>query len=103
MNAYLHLWLIPLAPFAGFLFNGLLGRRLPKFLVTAMIRCGENSLPIYCLSVLLSFVGHVILVEYSGSFATQVAVSIAGILLMSVVATLLTYEARLDRHGPRLF
>jgi len=76
---------------------------LPKSLVTAMIRCGENSLPIYCLSVLLSFVGHVILVEYSGSFATQVAVSIAGILLMSVVATLLTYEARLDRHGPRLF
>jgi len=36
MNAYLHLWLIPLAPFAGFLFNGLLGRRLPKFLVTTV-------------------------------------------------------------------
>jgi NADH-quinone oxidoreductase subunit L len=34
MNAYLHLWLIPLLPFAGFLFNGLLGRRLPKWLVT---------------------------------------------------------------------
>ena len=27
----------------------------------AMIRCGENSLPIYCLSVLLSFIGHVVL------------------------------------------
>jgi NADH-quinone oxidoreductase subunit L len=36
MNAYLHLWLIPLLPFAGFLFNGLLGRRLPKALVTAV-------------------------------------------------------------------
>src|ERR1035438_1222481 len=34
MNAYLHLWLIPLLPFLGFLFNGLLGRRLPKWLVT---------------------------------------------------------------------
>src|ERR1035437_3075871 len=34
MNAYLHLWLIPLLPFAGFLFNGLLGRRLPKWLGT---------------------------------------------------------------------
>ena len=34
MNAYLHLWLIPLLPFLGFLFNGLLGRQLPKWLVT---------------------------------------------------------------------
>jgi len=57
---------------------------LPKSLITSMIRCGENSLAIYCLIVLLSFMGHVILVECSGSFATQVAVSIAGILLMSV-------------------
>jgi hypothetical protein len=76
---------------------------LPKSLLTAMIRCGENSLPIYCLSVLLSFIGHVILVECSGGFAIQAAVSIAGILLMSVAATLLTSEARLDRRGPRLF
>jgi NADH-quinone oxidoreductase subunit L len=36
MNAYLHLWLIPLLPFAGFLINGILGRRLPKWLVTAI-------------------------------------------------------------------
>jgi hypothetical protein len=76
---------------------------LPKSLLAAMIRCGENSLPIYCLSVLLSFIGHVILVECSGGFAMQAAVSIAGILLMSVAATLLTSEARLDRRGPRLF
>ncbi len=34
MNGPLHLWLIPLAPFAGFLFNGLLGRGLPKWMVT---------------------------------------------------------------------
>jgi NADH-quinone oxidoreductase subunit L len=36
MNVNLHLWLIPLLPFAGFLFNGLLGRRLPKAIVTAV-------------------------------------------------------------------
>jgi len=34
MNGNLHLWLIPLLPFAGFLLNGILGRRLPKALVT---------------------------------------------------------------------
>ncbi|MGA8727141.1 MAG: NADH-quinone oxidoreductase subunit L [Terracidiphilus sp.] len=36
MNESLHLWLIPLLPFAGFVLNGIFGRRLPKFLVTAI-------------------------------------------------------------------
>jgi NADH-quinone oxidoreductase subunit L len=36
MNGSLHLWLIPLLPFAGFALNGVLGRRLPKALVTAI-------------------------------------------------------------------
>jgi NADH-quinone oxidoreductase subunit L len=36
MNENLHLWLVPLAPFAGFLLNGILGRKLPKWLVTAI-------------------------------------------------------------------
>jgi NADH-quinone oxidoreductase subunit L len=36
MNGPLHLWLIPLLPFAGFLINGILGRRLPKWLVTTV-------------------------------------------------------------------
>jgi len=36
MTAHLHLWLIPLLPFAGFLLNGILGRRLPKSLVTTV-------------------------------------------------------------------
>ena len=36
MNVHLHLWLIPLLPFAGFLLNGILGARLPKWLVTVI-------------------------------------------------------------------
>jgi NADH-quinone oxidoreductase subunit L len=36
MNSSLHLWLIPLLPFAGFLINGILGRRLPKALVSTV-------------------------------------------------------------------
>ncbi len=36
MNAPLHLWLIPLLPLAGFFLNGLLGARLPKWLVSAI-------------------------------------------------------------------
>jgi len=71
--------------------------------MTAMIRCGENSLSIYCLGVLLSFLAHVILVDVSGGLAMQIAVSIAGIALMILAATLLTWESRLDRRGPKLF
>jgi len=36
MNASLHLWLIPLLPFAGFLLNGIIGRRLPRWLVSTV-------------------------------------------------------------------
>ena len=36
MNAPLHIWLIPLFPFAGFLLNGIFGSRLPKWLVTTI-------------------------------------------------------------------
>ncbi|QNI33650.1 NADH-quinone oxidoreductase subunit L [Alloacidobacterium dinghuense] len=36
MTNSLNLWLIPLVPFAGFLVNGLLGRRFPKALVTTV-------------------------------------------------------------------
>jgi NADH-quinone oxidoreductase subunit L len=36
MNDSLHLWLIPLLPFAGFLINGIIGKRLPRALVTTI-------------------------------------------------------------------
>ena len=36
MTGSLNLWLIPLVPFAGFLVNGLVGRKFPKVLVTAI-------------------------------------------------------------------
>ncbi len=36
MSGHLYLWLIPALPFAGFLLNGILGSRLPKWLVTTI-------------------------------------------------------------------
>jgi hypothetical protein len=76
---------------------------LPKPLIRALIRCGENSLAVYCLSVLLSFAGFVVLSRIDQGFAMQAAVSIAGIVLMTVAATSMTAEAKLDRRGPKLF
>jgi hypothetical protein len=76
---------------------------LMKPWITAMIRCGENSLAMYCFGVLLSFMGRAVLVEFSGTIAMQVAVSIAGIALMVAAATLMTWTSQLDRHGPKSF
>jgi hypothetical protein len=78
-------------------------RGLMRLWMRAMIRCGENSLAMYCFGVLLSFMGHVVLVEFSGTIAMQIAVSIAGIALMIAAATLMTRTSQLDRHGPKLF
>ena len=53
------------------------------------MRCGENSLPIYCLGVLLALASHVALLDISDGLAMQIALSLGGILAMIVVAMLL--------------
>ena len=53
------------------------------------IRCGQNSLPIYCLGVLLAFASHMVLLDISGGLAMQIALSLAGIAAMIATATLL--------------
>jgi hypothetical protein len=53
------------------------------------IRCGENSLAIYCLGVLLALASHIALVNVSDGFSMQMALSLIGILVMIAVATLL--------------
>ena len=74
-----------------------------KPLITALIRCGENSLALYCIGVLLAFVGFVILTQFSDSLVMHVVVSLGGIVLMIAAAELLTGESKLDQHWPRLF
>ena len=44
---------------------------LPKLLIAALIRCGENSLAMYCFGVLLALMDFVIFTQFSGSFAMQ--------------------------------
>jgi hypothetical protein len=76
---------------------------LMKPWMRAMIRCGENSLAIYCLGVLLSFMGFVILSQFSSAIAMQVVIGIAGIALMIAAATVMTWTSKQDRPGPKLF
>jgi hypothetical protein len=55
------------------------------------IICGRNSLYIFCLGILLSVVGHLVLNEFFGGLAMQFAVSVAGVVIMIAVAALLEW------------
>jgi hypothetical protein len=64
-------------------------RGLATPVMRGAIRCGQNSLPIYCLGVLLTFASHLALMEISTGLAMQIGVSLAGIAAMIAIATLL--------------
>ena len=64
-------------------------RGLTTPVMRGAIRCGQNSLPIYCLGVLLTFASHVVLLDISDGLAMQIVLSLAGIAAMIATATLL--------------
>jgi hypothetical protein len=64
-----------------------------------VVLCGQHSLEIFCLGIFLSFAGHFLIVEISGSVAMQVAVSVAGVAVMSGTAALITWYERIDGSG----
>ena len=59
-----------------------------------LVQCGEYSLAVYCVSVLLSFAAHAILSAGWNNLASQTLVSLVGITIMASVAGLL---ARINR------
>jgi hypothetical protein len=67
------------------------------------IRCGENSLEIYCAGVLLSLAGHALLVEVSPGLPMQVFVSVVGIATMISGATGLAWLKIKSRSQSKLF
>src|SRR5258708_26881396 len=64
-------------------------RGLTTPVMCGAILCGQNSLPIYCLGVLLVFAGHMVLLDISEGLTMQIALSVGGVLVMIVAATLL--------------
>jgi hypothetical protein len=51
-----------------------------------LIKCGQNSLPIFCLSIVLSLIGFVILVQGGGGLPLQIAVNVGGVALLGLTA-----------------
>ncbi|WP_442894332.1 OpgC domain-containing protein [Bradyrhizobium sp. AZCC 1693] len=70
----------------------LIPRNWPGLMTPVMrgaIRCGENSLAIYCLGVLLALASHIALLNISDALAMQIALSLAGIMVLIAAAALL--------------
>jgi hypothetical protein len=62
-----------------------------------VLLCGRHSLEIFCLSILLSALGHFLMAEVSAGFAMQVAVNVVGIATMCLTAGLLDWYRAMQR------
>jgi len=62
-----------------------------------MIRCGQQSLEVFCFGIFLAGAAHIILVEVSNAIWMQVLVSVAGIVLMTILAYYRSWSKRLDK------
>jgi hypothetical protein len=68
-----------------------------------ILLCGRNSLPVFCLGILLSVLGHFLLAETEGQLPLQLLVDAVGFGLMIGLAVLITWyknEGRLPHYRP---
>ncbi|MBV8777824.1 MAG: OpgC domain-containing protein, partial [Alphaproteobacteria bacterium] len=62
-----------------------------------LVLCGRHSLEIFCLSILLSALGHFLMAEVSAGFAMQIAVNLVGVLAMCLTAGMLDWYRAVQR------
>jgi hypothetical protein len=82
----------------------LVARFLPKdwkglqwIVFDPLIKCGQQSLPVFCVGVFLSFLGYFLLTISSGTLLTQVLISAAGIAVLCGIAYYADWSKRADR------
>jgi hypothetical protein len=63
-----------------------------------VILCGQHSLYIFCLGILLSYLGHLVLVEISHALVVEFLVSVAGCGIMIAVAAFLHWTKSQARN-----
>ena len=66
-----------------------------------LVLCGQQSLEIFCLGILLSALGHFILAEYASDVPMQLAVNVGGIAAMFATAWTITWYKDMDRMPVR--
>jgi hypothetical protein len=67
-----------------------------------LVLCGQQSLEIFCLGILLSALGHFVLSEYDSAISIQLLVNLAGIVVMCLTAGMLDWYKTMGRtQAPR--
>jgi hypothetical protein len=62
-----------------------------------LVLCGQQSLEIFCLGILLSALGHFVLSEYDSAIIVQLAVNLVGILAMCLTARMIDWYKTMGR------
>ncbi|MBN8969408.1 MAG: OpgC domain-containing protein [Rhizobiales bacterium] len=62
-----------------------------------LIKCGQQSLQVFCVGIFLSFVGHFALMMSSGSLLAQLGVSIGGLAILTAVAYYGNWSKKQDK------
>ena len=65
-----------------------------------LILCGQQSLEIFCLGILLSALGHFLLSEWGSAIATQLAFNAAGVLALCLTAKMIDWYKTMGRAHP---
>ncbi len=71
------------------------GLRWPIF--RPLIKCGQQSLEVFCVGVFLAFIAHVVLEIISGGVFAQLLVGAAGLAIMTGVAYYRSWSKQVDR------
>src|SRR5262249_28201354 len=72
-------------------FIGRNNRLLHAHIAKLIIRCGQHSLQVFCLGILLAVLGQILLTTVRDDAAMQLAISVAGTALMLAFASLLAW------------
>jgi hypothetical protein len=62
-----------------------------------LIRCGQQSLPVFCVGLFLSFVAHFVLEFGSEGILAQLVVGAAGLWIMTIIAYYRTWSKEVDK------
>ncbi|MBW5435338.1 OpgC domain-containing protein [Bradyrhizobium canariense] len=84
----------------AFFINRFLPRDWPPLqrpLFQPLVKCGQQSLEVFCTGVFLAVGAHVVLVEVSGSIWMQIVVSVVGVALMTAVAYYRSWSKAADK------
>lgn len=61
------------------------------------IKCGQQSLAVFCVGIFLSFIGYIVLILSRDALLIQIIVSAAGIAIMTAVARYVSWSKKQDK------